>query len=211
MPEPIVTLEGAWVRFGPTTVLTGLDLTVDPGQVVGVAGPNGVGKTTLLGVLATLIPLSAGHGRILGAPLGSTSVRTVRPRIGWSGHDPALYGHLTLAENLRLLADLAGLRRAEADEALDRVGLAAAADRPARLASNGMRRRADLASLLLRRPDLLLLDEAHAGLDDAADAIVGALVDRTCRHGGGVVMVSHDAGRLEGDADVVVTLDPEAA
>lgn len=211
MPDPLVVLDDVSVRFGPTSVLAGVSLRVDPGQVVGVAGPNGAGKTTLLGVAATLVPISAGHGSVLGATLGSDAARMVRPRIGWSGHEPALYDHLTLEENLHLIADLAALPRAEADEALRRVGLAAAGHRRAGEASNGMRRRTDLASLLLRTPDLLLLDEAHAGLDAEADAIVDALVGMTRRRDGGVIMVSHDAGRLRGDVDIVIPLGREAA
>src|SRR5690606_33796294 len=155
--DPLVALDDVSVRFGPTAVLTGVSLSVDPGQVIGVAGPNGAGKTTLLGVIATLVAITSGSGRVLDAPLGSPDVRTVRPQIGWSGHEPALYDQLTLRENLHLVADLAGLPRLAADEALDRVGLGGAGHRRAGQASNGMRRRADLASLLMRRPRLLLL------------------------------------------------------
>ena len=210
MPEPLVTLDDVGVRFGPTVVLSGVALRVDPGTVVGVGGRNGVGKTTLLGVIATLVPIAHGQGRVLGAELGTPATREIRPRIGWSGHEPSLYDDLTLRENLYLTADLAGLARQDADDALDRVGLAAAGHRRAGLSSNGMRRRTDLAALLMRRPDLLCLDEAHAGLDEDADAIVGALIDLTRRRGGAVVMVSHDAERLRAECDDVLILDPEA-
>ncbi len=207
MPDPLVVLDHVSVRFGPTPVLSAVDLRVEAGQVVGVAGPNGIGKTTLLGVVATLVPISAGRGSVLGAALGTHESRGVRPRIGWSGHDPALYDQLTLRENLHLVADLAALDRVAADEALERVGLTAAGHRRAGDASNGMRRRTDLASLLMRRPDLVLLDEAHAGLDAEADTIIDALVQMTTRRGGGVIMVSHDAERLRAESDVVIELD----
>lgn len=211
MPSSLVSLADVTVRFGPTVVLSGIDLDVPPGGVVGVAGRNGAGKTTLLGVIATLVPVAAGTGAVLGAALGTDATRHIRTAIGWSGHEPALYDHLTLRENLYLVADLAGLDRTLADEALDRVGLAAAGHRRAVEASNGMRRRTDLAGLLMRRPRLLLLDEAHAGLDADADAIIGALIRLTRDAGGGVVMVSHDADRLRDECDRVVVLDPEAA
>ena len=207
MSDPLVKLDGVSVRFGTTTVLSDVNLRVDPGAVVGVGGPNGVGKTTLLGVIATLVGVTDGHGVVLGANLGTTETSAVRPRIGWSGHEPALYDHLSLRENLHLVADLGGLPREAADDALDRVGLAAAGHRPAGESSNGMRRRTDLAILLMRRPDLLCLDEAHAGLDEDADAIIDVLVDITRRRGGGVVMVSHDAARLRLDCDEVLLLD----
>jgi heme exporter protein A len=207
MPDPLVVLDHVSVRFGPTTILSAVDLRVEAGQVVGVAGPNGIGKTTLLGVVATLVPITAGRGSVLGAALGTQQARSIRTRIGWSGHDPALYDQLTLRENMHLIADLAGVERAAADEALGRVGLGAAGHRRAADASNGMRRRTDLASLLMRHPDLVLLDEAHAGLDAEADKIIDALIKRTTGRGGGVIMVSHDADRLRGEADVVIALD----
>ncbi|MEX2279839.1 MAG: ABC transporter ATP-binding protein [Acidimicrobiia bacterium] len=211
MPDPLVMLDDVSVRFGPTTVLSDVSLRVAPGAVVGVAGRNGVGKTTLLGVIATLVPITGGRGSVLGQELGTPGSRAVRPRIGWSGHEPALYDHLTLRENLHLVADLACLDRSMADEALDRVGLGAAGHRRAGESSNGMRRRTDLASILMRRPELLCLDEAHAGLDEDADAIIDALVELTRTAGGAVVMVSHDAERLRADCDEVHSLDPGAA
>ncbi|MFP5333214.1 MAG: ATP-binding cassette domain-containing protein [Acidimicrobiia bacterium] len=210
MPPALVSLSGVSVRYGSTAVLTGIDLHLPEAGVVGVAGRNGAGKTTLLGVIATLVPLASGSGTVLGAVLGSENVRRVRPSIGWSGHEPALYDHLTLRENLRLVADLAGVERSQADEALDRVGLGGAGHRLAGDASNGMRRRTDLAALLMRRPRLLLLDEAHAGLDSDADAIVTALIALTRQNGCGVVMVSHDAQRLGTECDTVLILDPES-
>lgn len=209
--SPLVSLDRVTVRFGPTVVLTGVDLEVPVGGVVGVAGRNGAGKTTLLGVVATMVPIASGRGTVLGAPLGTDQARTVRTDIGWSGHEPALYDHLSLRENLQLIADLAGLDRVVADEALDLVGLAGAGHRRAMDASNGMRRRTDLAALLMRRPRLLLLDEAHAGLDADADAIVSALINLTRQSGGGVLMVSHDAERLRHECDQVIVLDAEPA
>lgn len=211
MSDDLVLLDDVSVRFGSTTVLAGVTLRVPTGGVLGVAGRNGAGKTTLLGVIGTLVPLTAGGGTVLGAPLGTPAAWTVRPRIGWSGHEPALYDHLTLRENLHLAADLAGIPRKRADLALEQVGLAAAGHRRAIDSSNGMRRRTDLATLLMRRPDLLLLDEAHAGLDADADAIVAALVRLTTTAGGAVVMVSHDADRLRSECDELVVLDPDAA
>ncbi|MDX1448927.1 MAG: ABC transporter ATP-binding protein [Acidimicrobiia bacterium] len=207
MPEALVSLDNVAVRFGSTVVLSDVDLRVPEGGVVGVAGRNGAGKTTLLGVISTLVPIAGGAGTVLGAQLGTESARQVRPSIGWSGHEPSLYDHLSLRENLYLVADLSGLDRAAADEALDRVGLGAAGHRQAQNASNGMRRRTDLAILLMRKPRLLLLDEAHAGLDADADAIISALIGLTRRSGGGVVMVSHDAGRLSSECDDVLVLD----
>jgi ABC-type multidrug transport system ATPase subunit len=188
-------------------ILAEIDLVVKAGETVGIAGPNGAGKTTLLLVLATLTSPSGGDGSVLGARLGSDEVATVRPRIGWSGHEPAVYDDLTLAENLHHIARLSGIEPSRADRALTQVGLAGAARRRASACSNGMRRRADLARLLMTAHALVLLDEAHAGLDAGAAVIVDEICRRTVASEGAVVMVSHDATALSGRVDRVLALE----
>lgn len=202
----IARLHQVSLTIGPTPILRDVELAVQEGERLGIAGPNGVGKTTLLMVLATLQNPTQGHGTVLDATLGSPGVVAIRPRIGLSGHAPALYGDLTLAENLTHVARLAGLDPTSVPRVLDQVGLAAAANRRANACSAGMRRRTDLARLLMTRPRLLLLDEAHAGLDADARVIVDELGRRTVADGGAVVMVSHDAGALRRQADRVVEL-----
>lgn len=202
----IARLENLRLDLGKTPVLTGVDLTVDTGERVGIAGPNGAGKTTLLSILATLRPPTDGTGEVLGASLGTPGVDEVRPRIAWSRHEPGLWDELTLAENLGHVARLAGLGADDAVAALDQVGLGAAAHRRADACSNGMRRRADLARLLMTRPTLVLLDEAQAGLDVEATVIIDAICHRTVSDDGGVVMVSHDAALLTDRVDRVLRL-----
>ncbi len=207
MTDLLVSLDGVGVRFGSVPVLVDVDLAIAPGEVVGVAGPNGSGKTTLLHLVATLLRPSSGTGTVLGAALGTDAVRRVRTRIGLSGHEPAVYPDLTLAENLRFVAGVVGLPAGAADRALAEVGLAAAADRTASRSSNGMQRRVDLARLLMLEPDLVLLDEAHAGLDRDAEVIIDALLARVRRRGGGGLLVSHDADRLARQVDRVIRIE----
>lgn len=202
----LVTLRHVSVRVSRLLILDQIDFELAEGEVVGLAGPNGAGKTTLLHVVATLQPVSGGSGTVLGASLGTPGQRHIRPSIGLSGHDPGLYPELTLAENVRLFARLVQRPPAEADTALAQVGLEGAAGRRADRCSNGMQRRTDLARLLLLRPRLLLLDEAHAGLDDDAEMLVHELVRRVRSEGGGCVMVSHDATRLAERTDRIVTI-----
>ncbi len=206
MTPPLVTLDRVSVSSGRTSILVDVSVTVAPGTSLGVAGPNGSGKSTLLAVMATFLAPTGGTGSVLGVPLGSRDVAGIRNQIGWVGHDPGLYPELTLFENLRLEASIAGLGADRASEALEMVGLAQAADRRAADSSNGMQRRVDLARCLLRPPRLLLLDEADAGLDDSARTIVDALVSRTTRSGGGAVMVSHDRSSLAERVDRCSTL-----
>lgn len=202
----IARLQGVSLTIGVTPILRDVDLELAEGERLGIAGPNGVGKTTLLMVLATLQSPTAGTGSVLGAVLGTPEVTAVRREIGLSGHTPALYDDLTLAENLIHVARLAAVDSKEVHRTLAEVGLEAAADRRAVDCSEGMRRRADLARLLLTRPRLVLLDEAHAGLDADARVIVDEVGRRVLARGGALVTVSHDPAALGRQADRVVEL-----
>lgn len=195
------------VDRGDTAVLRGVSLDLAAGQSLGIAGDNGSGKTTLLRVLATLLRPTAGTVEVLGVNVTSSRARHVRPRIGLIGHTPALSPHLTLAENLRYVATLAGVDQARVAEVLAVVGLARAADRLAAKASQGMGRRVDLARVLLTEPTLLLLDEPFAGLDSHATGIIGAIIDRTTAAGGAAVVVSHEPDRASSVVDRTLLLD----
>lgn len=193
---PIVEAVGVGVDLGSCPILRGLDLALYPGEVVAVVGPNGSGKSTLLRLLATLVRPSAGRLEVLGSAGDTMTASAVRRRIGYVGHDPALHPDLTLGENLQLVARLVGRDRAAADTALRAVGLAGAADRRVRICSAGMRRRAELARMLLCQPELLLLDEAHAALDAASRGLVDEVATDVVARGGVAVLVTHDPGAV---------------
>ncbi|NHI10556.1 putative daunorubicin/doxorubicin resistance ATP-binding protein [Streptomyces sp. KO7888] len=149
--------------------LRGLDLAVAEGTVCGLLGPNGAGKTTAVRLLTTLLRPDAGSARIAGHDLVREAA-AVRRLIGVTGQYASVDGDLTGRQNLRLFARLHRVRdaAARADELLERFGLADAADRPATTLSGGMRRRLDLAASLVRRPEVLFLDEPTTGLDPAS-------------------------------------------
>jgi len=193
---PLIKLDGIGVRFGRLTVLRDVSLRVDPGEGIGIVGPNGSGKSTLLRVLATLLRPTEGKGTVLGAPLGREPSPAIRRRMALLGHLPALYGELTLEENLEFVARLAGIANARVKRSLEKVGLGGAMDRRADHSSHGMLRRVEFARVLMTRPDLLLLDEAHAGLDKMAAMLVEATVAEVKQRGGCVVLVSHEPNRM---------------
>ena len=191
----IVQFENAGVSLGGRPILRDLDLVVGPGEAIGVTGPNGSGKTTLVRTAATLVAIDRGAGAVLGADITRPGLAT-RRSIGLIGHQPSLIPELTLMENLEHITRLAGVDEARIPRALDVVGLAEAADRRADACSFGMRRRIEIAHLLISRPRLLLLDEAASGLDEAARALIAALVESVLEREGGCIVVSHDQAHL---------------
>jgi heme exporter protein A len=202
----ILSFEGIEVSINGAPVVLSATCTVDPGSCLAILGPNGAGKTTLLRVMATLVKPTSGRGTVLGIPLTGADLTPVRPRIGLSGHLPALSPSLTLRENLEFAARLSGKAPDRVAPILELVGLGGAGDRLADRCSHGMKKRADLARLLLTEPDLLLLDEPLAGLDASAAPLVNELVARTKAKGGGAVLVSHDPASVYRLADHQMTL-----
>jgi heme ABC exporter ATP-binding subunit CcmA len=177
--------------LGRFPALAGVDLDVDAGETVLLAGPNGAGKTTLLRLCAGLLPLRSGTAEVLGADLASDR-KSIRRQIALVGHETFGYDDLTVTENVRFATRAAGHSRADADAAVERVGLArSAAVTHARL-SQGQRRRVSLAIALARSPKLLLLDEPHAGLDEHGRSILEGIVRESVAGGCTVLLASHE-------------------
>lgn len=203
-----VLSEGLEKRFGAVHAVRGLDLTVAEGTVCGVLGPNGAGKTTAVRLLTTLLRPDAGSARIAGHDL-VREASAVRRRIGVTGQYASVDGDLTGRQNLRLFARLHRVRSpaGRADELLDRFGLAEAADRPASTYSGGMRRRLDLAASLLRRPDVLFLDEPTTGLDPASRNRIWDAVRDLKREGTTVLLTTQYLEEADQLADDIALVD----
>lgn len=206
MSTPPIRMEDIGVQFRGMPVLSGLSLVVPPGTSAGIVGPNGSGKTTLIRVTATLTRPAEGNAEVLGAQLGTPDVYAVRPRIGLLSHQPALYGELTLRENLQFVAKITRRPTSRVEWALDVVGLSRAASRRADESSWGMQRRAEFARLLLTEPDVVCLDEPQAGLDEPAGELVGTLVAEVRDRKGAVLVASHRTAALVGITDVIYEL-----
>jgi ABC-2 type transport system ATP-binding protein len=164
----IVDARGVRKRYGKVEALAGLDLAIEPGQVVALLGPNGAGKTTFVRLLATLARPDSGTLAVDGHDVEREPAQ-VRSLIGLAGQHAAVEDAMTGRENIEMVARLYGLGRARArartDEVLDRLSLGEVADRLARTYSGGQRRRLDLGASLAGAPRLLLLDEPTTGLD----------------------------------------------
>ncbi|MDQ3945248.1 MAG: heme ABC exporter ATP-binding protein CcmA [Actinomycetota bacterium] len=204
-PGPAVRLRSAVCLLGRFPALAGVDLDVDEGEVVLVSGPNGAGKTTLLRLLAGLVPLSAGTGQVLGHDLAADRL-AARRHVALLGHTPGCYDDLSVRENLRFFTRAAGGSAADADAALERLGLERQAGVPFHRLSAGQRRRTALAALVARQPRLVLLDEPHAELDAAGRELLDGLVRSMAGHGATVLLSSHELLRARALAEREVAL-----
>ena len=206
--EPVVRFRAAVSLLGRFPALAGVDLDVQPGSIALVHGPNGAGKSTLLRTCAGLVPVVGGEAWVLGHDLrDGADRRAVRRRVGLLGHSTCLYDDLTVADNVRFWARACGASVDEADAAMTALGVdGRLADVAVAKLSAGQRRRTSIAAMLARRPELWLLDEPHAGLDNAARDIVDALVRRAAAAGATIVIASHELERAGALATDVVEL-----
>jgi ABC-2 type transport system ATP-binding protein len=190
---PLLAADGVGKRFGRRTALAPTTLRVDAGEAVALVGPNGAGKSTLLSILAGSLPPSTGE------------VRHARP-LGWAPQQPAHYGRLTARENVELFASLAGAAspRSDALRLLEVVELDD--DAPAAELSAGNQQRLNLALALIGEPDVLLLDEPTAALDQAGRARLWEVAAAARERGGAVVFATQSAEEVERVADRVVAL-----
>jgi ABC-2 type transport system ATP-binding protein len=207
---PAVDVQGLWRGFGATSVLEGLDFTAQYGEVTGLVGPNGAGKTTLLLVLATLLAPDQGSVRIGGYdPVDAPGA--VRAHLGWVPDAMGFYDNLTAAEYLVFAGTARRMTKREAAdraaELLDLVHLSEFAARPVHVLSRGQKQRLGMASALVHRPAVLVLDEPTAGLDPTNRAEFLALVRHLATDGASVIVSSHLLSDLEEIADQVAFID----
>jgi ABC-2 type transport system ATP-binding protein len=209
-PEVIRT-RGLVKRYGRLRAVDGIDLDVRAGDIYGFLGANGSGKTTTVRMLLGLVLPTDGEVELLGQPMPRAG-RRVLPRVGSLIEGPAHYGHLSGRANLNLL-DASGpggslrTRRGRVDQVLEQVGLAGVGRRPVRAYSLGMRQRLGLAGALLRRPEVLILDEPTNGLDPQGIAEIRRLLLALHREGTTVFLSSHLLAEVEQLCSRVGVLD----
>ena len=195
---------------GDVRALDGLDVCVAAGTVFGLLGPNGAGKSTTVRILTTLSRPDAGSARVAGLDVLAEPVR-VRLAIGVVGQMHGTDREATGRENLVLQGEFYGISGAElkrrAAEALERFGLADAADRQVKTYSGGMQRRLDVAMGLLHRPQVLFLDEPTTGLDPEARAQMWAEIERLAREEAMTILLTthylEEADRLASQLAIV--------
>ena len=193
--EKVIDFKDVVIVYDNFPAVAGATFSVDAGEIVLLQGSNGAGKTTLLRACAGLLPIARGTANVLGCDL-STNRLAVRSRVGLLGHANGLFQDLTVLENMLFWSRLVGAMRQDVDQAMIAMGISGrlGETQVAKL-SAGQRRRCALASLIVRRAQLWLLDEPHAGLDtqgrDELDRTLRAARDA----GATVIFASHEIER----------------
>ncbi len=205
-----IQAEGLVKRYGNTTALGGVDLTVPTGTVLGVLGPNGAGKTTAVRILGTLLRPDAGHATVGGYDVVREPGK-VRGIIGLTGQYASVDEDLSGRRNLIMIGRLLGMgrpaARTRADELLERFELIEAGDRIAKTYSGGMRRRLDLAASLVGNPSILYLDEPTTGLDPHARNGVWDTIRNLVLDGTTVLLTTQYLEEADALADSIVVFD----
>jgi ABC-2 type transport system ATP-binding protein len=207
---PVLELVQLEKAYGEVKALDGLSLSVPEGALYGLLGPNGAGKTTTLRIIATLLAPDRGSVRVAGVD-ALTDPRAVRRLLGYVAQEVAIDKILTGRELLQLQGDLYHLPRRERDRRIDELvhglGMEAWVDRRCGTYSGGMRRRLDLASGLLHRPRVLVLDEPTVGLDIESRAAIWQLLRDLRDQGTSVLLSSHYLEEVEALADQMAIID----
>lgn len=210
MDSALVSVRDVTRRFGSRTVLEGVSIDVHPGEVLGLMGPNGGGKSTLLLLMAGLVRPTAGEVTVAGLPAGRVALDKTGV-VGLITADPGLYPLLTGWENLAFFGELYGLDAATARERatplLQELGLDANLDVRAGTYSSGMKQKVSLARALLMQPRVLLLDEPTSNLDPLSADTIYRTVRRRADEGLAVVWVTHDLYAAERICDRVALID----
>jgi oleandomycin transport system ATP-binding protein len=197
-------------KYGNTTALAGVDLSVPTGTVLGVLGPNGAGKTTAVRILGTLLRPDAGHATVGGYDVVRDAGK-VREIIGLTGQYASVDEDMSGRRNLIMIGRLLGYSRTrartKADDLLERFELTDAGDRIAKTYSGGMRRRLDLAASLVGDPSILYLDEPTTGLDPHARNGVWETVRNLVLDGTTVLLTTQYLEEADALADSIMVFD----
>ncbi len=208
--HPAISVSGLSKSFGDVQALSGVDLDVAGGAVLGLLGPNGAGKTTFVRILTTLLKPDAGTARVVGFDVVREAAK-VRERIGLAGQYAAVDENLTGLENLTMVGRLYGANRrvakARGRELIERFDLVEAAGRPTKTYSGGMRRKLDLAAALVAKPPVLFLDEPTTGLDPRGRIGMWDVIEGLVAEGTTVLLTTQYLDEADRLADTIAVID----
>jgi ABC-2 type transport system ATP-binding protein len=200
-------ISGLTVHYGKRVAVSGLSLSLHPGEIVALLGPNGAGKSTSLLAVAGAVQPSAGTIQVAGLDLAREPLRA-RARLGFADQPPALYEFFTVAEQVAFVAETRGHLDQDAQAALlDALGLAPIAHRLCRELSFGMRQRVGLAAALVGDVSVVLLDETLNGLDPRAAKSAREVLQRAAAGGAAILMSTHLLGVAEHLCQRILIMD----
>lgn len=188
MSEPSVRLQHITAQYGATKALNDVTLSIPCGKIVGLLGPSGAGKTTLIRVIVGRQRLQHGSAMVLGYPAGS---RKLRGSVGYMTQSVSIYPDLTVSQNLRYFATVMGVKWSRIPEYLKEVDLTDQAKQLAGTLSGGQKSRLSLAVALLGDPELLVLDEPTVGVDPVLRRKLWSIFRGRAAKGTTIIVSSH--------------------
>ena len=204
---PTVRADGLWKRFGSTVAVRNVSLSVNPGEVVGLVGPNGSGKTTTIRMLLDILRPDEGSVSVFGAPISPQA----QSRIGYLPEERGLYRSLRVIPNMLYLAGLKGMEREHAlrraDELFALLGLEPHKGKKISELSRGLGQLAQFAATILHEPDFIVLDEPFSGLDPVNVRVMKDAVSRLRSEGAAIMFSTHQMTDVEELCDRVVMID----
>lgn len=192
--------------FGEKQVLDNVEFAIHGGEIFGLLGPSGAGKTTIINILTGQLKAARGEVHVLGYESANIK-RSVYQEFGVVLDNPGLYERLSCYDNLLLFAEIYGIGKSVIAEALERVGLSDAAKRPAAKLSKGMKQRLVLARALLHNPRILLLDEPTGALDPVSAGKIHELIREQKEKGTAILLTTHNMEEAEKLCDQIALLD----
>lgn len=193
-------------KFGDRTVLKELSVSIKEGEIFGLLGPSGAGKTTLIKILTGQIPATNGTAKVLDKDVAEYD-RSIYTKFGMVLDNTGLYERMTCYENLEFYAEIYSIPKSKVLEVLKQVGLEEARKRPVSKLSKGMRQRLVLARALLHEPEILFLDEPTTGLDPATAREIHELIESERRKGKTIFLTTHNMEEAHKLCDHVALLN----
>lgn len=203
----IICVDGLIKEYAGTKVVDGVSFSVNKGEIYGLLGRNGAGKTTIMKILLGLANPTSGKVSILGKDMSVNSEKKVLKKVGCIIENPGFYSNLTGTENLEIFAKLRGLDQDSVKKALELVNLPYKDKKLFSKYSLGMKQRLAIANAIMHNPEILVLDEPINGLDPIGIAEVRELLKKLKESGVSILISSHILSELENVADRISIID----
>ncbi len=206
MTSPVLSLNNVAKQYHNVDAIKSITLSLAQGEVLGLFGHNGAGKTTMMKLILGIISPTQGSVNVMGMAPDSKAAWHIRKKVGYLPENVSFYDQLTGLEVIKYFAKLKGFSNTQATDLLEQVGITHAMKRPVKTYSKGMRQRLGLAQAFIGKPKLLLLDEPTVGLDPIATQDFYSSVDQLKAQGSSIILCSHVLPGVERHIDRAMIL-----